>query len=102
VLASRRDEYTAPFAVMESRRHDMVIAHRVKKGISAYNDKVFQTSPWASRPLGHWRNDPVQTMLHERLGGGRVGGSPQVVRVVLSFLMPAGYCPRKWVSGVDA
>ena len=42
----------------------------------------------------------MQTMLHERLGGGRAGGSPQLVRIVLSFLMPAGYCPQKWDSCV--
>ena len=67
VLDTRRDEFSPPFAVMECRRHDVVIAQRVKKGLSACNDKVYQISPWASRPEGHWRNDPLLTLLHKQL-----------------------------------
>ena len=37
----------------------MVIAQRVKKGLSAFNDKVYQISPGASRPEGHWRKRPA-------------------------------------------
>jgi len=45
------------FQRMASKRHKTHIKECSKKGLSCYNDKVFQLSPLESRPLGHYLNE---------------------------------------------
>ena len=44
------------FNCMRSIRHEMKHLTMTKVALASDNSKVFQLGPFASRPLGHWRN----------------------------------------------
>ena len=54
---------TASFRRFQSQDHVVRHLEVTKVALSGENDKVFMVSPYASRPLGHWKNrspeDPV-------------------------------------------
>ena len=45
---------------MRFRRHLGGVEETCKKGVTAYNDKVFAVTAFESRPLGHWRNHSAE------------------------------------------
>ena len=47
------------FRRIGSKRLKLTHFSQRKTGLGPYDDKIFQTSAWHSRPLGHWRNRGV-------------------------------------------
>ncbi len=57
------------FHSMRFRKHAGGVEAVRKKGITAYNDKVWALSSAVSRPLGHWRNlEPGKEVVSKQLG----------------------------------
>ena len=49
------------FYKLSSEAHEMQKRRLAKKKLTTYNDKAFQLSPVASRPLGHYKNTAVDS-----------------------------------------
>ena len=57
------------FDAMRFRKHMGGVETVKKKGITAYNDKVWALSSSESRSLGHWRNlEPGKAVVSKQLG----------------------------------
>ena len=57
------------FDAMRFRKHMGGVETVKKKGITAYNDKVWALSSSESRCLGHWRNlEPGKEVVSKQLG----------------------------------
>jgi hypothetical protein len=55
------------FKTLRSVNHVAEKRHMTKRGLTADTDKVYLISPFASRPLGHWRNlTPTAKDVHEQ------------------------------------
>ena len=67
VLHSGEERFVT-FASMESNGHIINVERKTKKGLSCYNDKVYQLDHHHARPLGHWRNEAGMVELHAWLG----------------------------------
>ena len=67
VLRSGEERFVS-FAAMESHGHIVNVERKTKKGLSCYNDKVYQLDHQNARPLTHWRNEAGMVELHAWLG----------------------------------
>ena len=61
-------ESSVTFSMLSSKRFTLGVVQMTKKALSPFNDKVFQLNAQRSRPLGHWRNDPLLVALDKALG----------------------------------
>ena len=63
---------TVEFQAMRFRKHSGGVEAVKKKGVTAYNDKIWALSDHESRPLGHWRNlEPGKAVVSKELGRHR-------------------------------
>ena len=58
------DVDTIDFTVMRGRKRENVVMELKKRGLAAFNDKVYQLDSCTSRPLGHWRNKELRKYLN--------------------------------------
>jgi len=45
------------FLKLVSKKHTVTLERQKKKGLNAFNDKVYQLDAFESRPLGHYENE---------------------------------------------
>jgi len=70
------------FDAMRFRKHMGGVETVKKKGITAYNDKVWALSSAESRPLGHWRNlEPDKNVVGRQLGRPRQAEAQEVIEL---------------------
>ena len=70
---------------------DHIVKHSeiTKVALSAENDKVFQLSPYLSRPLGHYKNcDPLPPCNEWDLTDSEDDAVPQAVKLLSKGLVP--------------
>ena len=60
-------ESSASYVAIRSKRQRLQHVEQSKKGLSCYNDKVYQLNTSFARPLGHWRN--LRTDGSDSVGG---------------------------------
>ena len=60
-------EINVCYVAIRSKRQHLQHVEQSKKGLSCYNDKVYQLSTVYARSLGHWRN--LRTDGSDSVGG---------------------------------
>lgn len=81
----------APATFRQFRSKDHVVMHCevTKVALSAENDKVFQISPYESRPLGHYRNkEPVPACPEWDLSDSEDEAVPLAKELLTKGLVP--------------